>query len=434
MTMSKRPNIFLFVMDTARAKSCSAYGYERNTTPFLERCAEEGFRFENAIANSIWTYPSHVSMFTGMYPHEHERISKQDRGEIFFDSFVENLSDRGYATIGLSNNGWVSSMFGFEGFFDRFSLLTGEYLFDEAPLMKEFKRKADTGDWDSSLERYLDFVASAAKERRPKSLLNGAYFVLNNKILDRVMGDKFWKDYGSKKVLRSMRKMDFDAEEPKFVFVNFIEPHDAYAPPREFAEKFYDGDIDDQRSLLEESSSDFLGEKNESKADILRDFYDASLNYMDHMLEKIHDTIEKDADRENVFIFVGDHGEMFDSEGLWCHHGGFRREVIQVPLIVKGYEKGSEEKFFELKDMDNLVNAIIEGKSIDFGSEEAYSDYLGLESHMFSDDIPQGYDKPQAAKISFKNGLEATSSLEGANGSLKEHLRALKMKKNRNKL
>ena len=431
--MDERPNVFLFVMDTARARSCSAYGYERETTPFLEKCAEDGFKFENAIANSIWTYPSHVSMFTGMYPHEHERISTQDRGEIFFDSFVEDLSDNGYETIGMSSNAWVSNMFGFDGFFDRFKLLTGEYLFDEDPLMKEFKKNADRGDWDSSFERYLEFVSRAVKERRPKSLLNGAYFVLNNKILDRFTKEKFWKDYGARKVLGEMKGMNFDAEEPKFVFVNFIEPHDTYAPPREFAEKFYEGDIDDQRDLLEVSPSDFLGEEDESKAGILRDFYDASLNYMDHMLEKIHDVVEKDTKRDNVFIFVGDHGEMFNSDGLWCHHGGFRREVVRVPLIVKGHEVGEEDNLFELKEMSEIIDSVIQREDFDLGSNEAYSDYLGLDSHMFTEDISEGFDEPKTARIT-DEAVESISSLDEADGKLKEHLRALKMKKNRNRI
>jgi arylsulfatase A-like enzyme len=418
-------------MDTARAKSCSAYGYDRDTTPFLEKCAEQGFKFENAIANSLWTYPSHVSMFTGMYPHEHERISKYDRGEILFDSFIEELSEEGYETTGLSSNAWVSNMFGFEGLFDNFSLLTGTYLFDEAPLMKDFKKRADTGEWNSSWDRYTDFILRAVRERRLKSIANGAYFVINNKILDRFFPDKFWKDYGAKKVLRRIKRIELDSDQPNFVFVNFIEPHDRYAPPRDFAEKFYQGDIDSERKLLDTQPVDFLGQTDENKAEVLQKFYDASINYLDYMLENIHDYIEENTERDNIFIFVGDHGEMFDSDGLWGHFGGFQREVLRVPLIVKGHEQGYEEEIFELKDMKDLVWTIIEDGEINFGTEEAYSDYLGLESHMYNDDIPEGYNEPKVARITLED-MEVVSSLSNSGGRLKEHLRGLKMKKNRN--
>ena len=434
--MAKTPNIFLFVVDTARARSMSAYGYERDTTPFLEKCAEEGFKFENAIANSIWTYPSHVSMFTGMYPHEHERISKHDKGEIFFDSFVENLSDDGYDTIGISSNGWVSHSFGLDGFFDEFDMKTDRktYLFDEAPLLKDFEQKEGQGVWDSRLEKYRDFFSRAFREKRPKSVLNGIYYVFEHKFLDKFQSEDFFSDVGAEKVLEDMKGIDFDTENPKFTFVNFIEPHAPYTPPKEFADKFYDGDIDEQRELLNTTPSDFLGEGDKERAEVLKDFYDASLNYMDHMLEKIHDEIEENTERDNVFIFVGDHGEMFNSGGLWEHHGGFRREVVRVPLIVKGADQGVEEQIFELKNMEKLVNSIVEDKEFDFGKKEAFSDYLGLDSHMFDEeDLPTGFNDPKAARIT-TDDLEVVSSFDESEGKLKEHLRALKMKKNRNNI
>jgi arylsulfatase A-like enzyme len=434
--MDQRPNIFLFVMDTARAKSLSAYGYERDTTPFLERCAEEGFRFENAIANSIWTYPSHVSMFTGMYPHEHERISKHDKGEIFFDSFVEELSEEGYDTIGISNNGWVSHVFGFDGFFDEFEMKTGRktYLFDDAPLLKEFEKKEVEGGWDSRLDKYSEFFRRAFIERRPKSVLNGVHYLFKHKVFEKFSSEDFWSDDGAEKVLEDFKSMDFDSDNPKFTFVNFIEPHSSYTPPRSFAEKFYDGDIDEERDLLDRAPSDFLGQEDEEKAEVLKDFYDASLNYMDYMLEKIHEEVEDNTERENVFIFLGDHGEMFNSQGLWAHHGGFRREVLRVPLIIKGYKQGEEDDLFELRKIGDLVNSIIKGEALDFGDEEAYSDYLGLNSHMFDEEgLPEGFNNPKSARITSDN-LEVSSSLDMAEGELKEHMRALKMKKNRNNI
>lgn len=431
----EKPNIFLFVMDTARAASTSAYNQEKNTTPFLERCAGEGFKFENAIANSIWTYPSHVSMFTGMYPHEHERLSKEDRGEIFFDGFADELAEKGYDTVGLSNNGWLSSVFGFDVFFDDFEMMNDRhtYLFDEAPLLEEFESKSHDDHWDSSLEKYKDFFIKTVKQRRPKSILNGVHYVLEHKLLSKFGEEVFWSDEGAKDVLKKMQEMDFNSENPKFVFVNFIEPHATYSPPREFAESFVEGDIDEHIELLEKAPHDFLGQGRKEEAEILSSFYDASLNYMDHMLEKIHDEIEENSERENIFIFAGDHGEMFNNEGLWEHHGGFRDEVLRVPLIVKGYREGEEKEFFELKEIGNLVRNMAEDKEIELGEEKAYSDYLGLESHMFGDDFPSGYDDAKVAKVT-EEGIETASSLDETDGEMKEHLRSLLMKKNRQNL
>ena len=42
------PNVLLIVLDTVRADHLSLYGYERSTTPVLERLAKQGIRFDEA--------------------------------------------------------------------------------------------------------------------------------------------------------------------------------------------------------------------------------------------------------------------------------------------------------------------------------------------------------------------------------------------------
>ncbi|HET7101795.1 MAG TPA: sulfatase-like hydrolase/transferase, partial [Terriglobia bacterium] len=68
---SGAPNIIFIVLDTVRADHLSAYGYQRPTTPNLDRLARRGVLFENAIAPTSWTLASHASMFTGLLPHQH---------------------------------------------------------------------------------------------------------------------------------------------------------------------------------------------------------------------------------------------------------------------------------------------------------------------------------------------------------------------------
>jgi len=65
------PNILLIVVDTLRADHLASYGYKRETSPNLDRLAEQGVVFESAFATSSWTLPAHASLVTGRYPHEH---------------------------------------------------------------------------------------------------------------------------------------------------------------------------------------------------------------------------------------------------------------------------------------------------------------------------------------------------------------------------
>src|SRR5579864_4493620 len=60
------PNVVLIIVDALRADHLSAYGYGRSTSPNLDRIASKGVLFENAIAPSSWTLPSHASILTGI--------------------------------------------------------------------------------------------------------------------------------------------------------------------------------------------------------------------------------------------------------------------------------------------------------------------------------------------------------------------------------
>ena len=68
-------NLLWIVLDTLSAEHMSMYGYSRRTTPELEAWANEGITFDVARSAAPWTLPSHVTMFTGLWPFEHERAS-----------------------------------------------------------------------------------------------------------------------------------------------------------------------------------------------------------------------------------------------------------------------------------------------------------------------------------------------------------------------
>ena len=63
------PNVLLVSIDTLRADRLGCYGYARDTTPALDRFAQEhAVRFAHAIAEAPWTLPSHVTMLSGLHP------------------------------------------------------------------------------------------------------------------------------------------------------------------------------------------------------------------------------------------------------------------------------------------------------------------------------------------------------------------------------
>ena len=66
-----RPGIVLVSLDTLRARSVSAYGCPRPTTPALDRLAARGALVQTAVAPVPFTPPSHMSMLTGLEPCAH---------------------------------------------------------------------------------------------------------------------------------------------------------------------------------------------------------------------------------------------------------------------------------------------------------------------------------------------------------------------------
>ena len=71
--------VILISIDTLRADRLGCYGYERPTTPSLDRLAAAGTLFENCVAQAPWTLPAHATMLTGLAPHRHGVVRRKHR-------------------------------------------------------------------------------------------------------------------------------------------------------------------------------------------------------------------------------------------------------------------------------------------------------------------------------------------------------------------
>lgn len=64
-------NLILVTLDTVRADRLGSYGYGSAETPWLDRLAREGVRFEQASSQVPLTLPSHATMLSGLLPPHH---------------------------------------------------------------------------------------------------------------------------------------------------------------------------------------------------------------------------------------------------------------------------------------------------------------------------------------------------------------------------
>ena len=71
-------NIIFYILDSLRADHLSCYGYTRNTSPEIDKLANESFIFDNAFAVSTWTRASAASLLTSAYPCVHNVMTHND--------------------------------------------------------------------------------------------------------------------------------------------------------------------------------------------------------------------------------------------------------------------------------------------------------------------------------------------------------------------
>jgi len=116
-------NVILISVDPLRADHLGCYGYERDTSPNIDRLASEGILFENSFSNAYYTMPSLFSMITSQYPLVH--------GFKFYEMPGQNVSKPeftmtgvmkiyGYKTIGFTRYFWFEGGSGFEKDFDEY--------------------------------------------------------------------------------------------------------------------------------------------------------------------------------------------------------------------------------------------------------------------------------------------------------------------------
>lgn len=97
-------NVIILGVDTLRPDHLSCYGYQRQTSPNIDRLAANGVLFLHNASQSSWTLPSFASLLTSLYPHQHGASTGLNQIRTEFPTLGSILIDRGYATGALVNS------------------------------------------------------------------------------------------------------------------------------------------------------------------------------------------------------------------------------------------------------------------------------------------------------------------------------------------
>lgn len=381
-----RPNIILLVVDTLRFDALSHR--DKAKTPNLNALMKEGMVYDNCIAPETWTFPSHASLFTGMYANEHGiHETKEVKLDGLYDynsrlkaeRIAEYLQSEGYDTIGVSNNYMVSRYTGFDYGFDFF------FNIDSSPWGKSRIATEAKSLGANSFQVVKELMRRGKLAELPK--FASEYLKVSE--ATRIM------DYPREKGARVTNEMlnNMSLRDNFFLFINFWELHDPYKGQSEKA-----------------TQDNFTGirKMSESHVQYLREEYAREADYMYGQLETLLAMLKRRGlYDESMIVLTSDHGQAFNEHGFMFHGIYLYDEIVRVPLIIK-YGKGKKFRkragYQSLVSVPALIRETVEGGddgalTTDKAFSEAYGNIdrppLSYKSRMGY--IDKVYEKTRAA-------------------------------------
>lgn len=365
------PNIIFIVLDTLRADRVLSKYKNNSLTPFINKLLNNSIYFENCIANSPWTLPSHISMFSGLYPTQIRIISNEvDKLSNKIPVLAEILKDMGYYTICFSENVFITKMYGLTRGFDKelqvwdmnpwnkenYKLfqLTKFLKKIDSFIQKRIKSKLILNLWTHIQKRSEKLIKEIIKQ----FLLNDILFKLKNKTID---------DFEKlSQILQDKKK-----SKPFFIFFNLLTAHEPYIPFKKFFKSFNITikDFKIIKNLIIEPLKYRLKINIKSKrlsnqkVRAIKKLYDGGVTSSDFVTNKLFSILEKLGLIENSYIIItSDHGEHLGDHldhYLWEHstYISLYEGVIKVPLLIYNinFKKKIVKNQVQLKDLFHTI-------------------------------------------------------------------------------
>jgi arylsulfatase A-like enzyme len=292
------PNVLLISVDSLRRDHVSAYGYRSPTnpsaltTPAVDRLAQRGVLFEDAVSTTSWTLPAHMALLTGLPDVLHGVTDNSASLDPSLQTLAELLHAAGYSTAGFFSGPNLHPVFGFDQGFDRYVDCSGV-----------------------SVEG--DELKTAGAQGFREANQSSHHAVTSPRVLEE----------SSRWIEESVK-----AKRPFFAFTHWWDPHYDYLPPAPF-DRMYDASYAGAVRGVHKEEKDRPLEG----ADLahLKSLYDGEIRWTDDHVGKLLDLLERLGVLENTLVvFTSDHGEEFFERGRWGHQRTLFDEVVRIPLVM----------------------------------------------------------------------------------------------------
>jgi len=303
------PNVLLIVLDTLRRDAVSSYGIVEGVTPHLDAFAAQGVLWEDAIATGSWTIPSHASLFTGALVSRHgsgvrrKKLREHPTGihAPRLPTLAEVMQRRGWNTAAFVNNGQLNRAFSYDRGFSKYYEM-----------------------WSGSRGNY--------------DTLGGSFF----KRFGLAAQDKGGRR--TNRALASWFASQARSERPAFCFINYVEPHAPYDPPKEWRDRFLKEGEDSEklarwqnRTWRKALSEHRFGGADPDEIDRYWRLYLASVAYQDQVIGEMLADLDASGMADNtVVIITSDHGENFGWHDQLDHGWELNDDLIRIPLLARG--------------------------------------------------------------------------------------------------
>ncbi len=320
--MARSPNILLIITDQQRIDTLGFRNLTPCRTPNIDRIANEGISFDNAITPCPLCLPSRAALFSGLYPTQNDMMDNAS-SSLTDCALLDHFQQQGYQVNYAGK--WHMGEGNIEQFTDR-------HAGDSTAVYSQWCQDQGLPDgWmfnDAKTRTHRTpsmSIPMTYRQDLPVDKTNEAYIteIAENMIRSRKNDAPFFQVCA------------YNGPHPPFMipepFYNFYDPNTVEEPPN-FGPRIDELDVNRNsyyRQLFIDHGTDF----NEWRKTYA--VYWGFVSMIDDMIGRLLTTLESEDILDNTLVvFVSDHGENLGAHGLW-HKMVAYNESLSVPMLIR---------------------------------------------------------------------------------------------------